>query len=352
MASGWESLIRVTPCNGWQSPGTLGRRGLFLFVDSESLDYGAQFKEYDQKLLGVREVPSTTFSITQYQPKGPITFQPRVDDILPILMSHFQNCVKSGTGTYIFSRLPISPDFGSTGAGVFSVGYNGTIAGTGTNAYGINLDLIFANSLSVGTKANGIRFTSGFADSLTFSQKYNEALQVTCDFKFNEGSLYAYPTTFLPLTAYGSMSESNQFVDYLATVALTGRTWEIDSYEGKFVNNSGDKTKLGKRGFVRFPFGRYVADGSFDLELQDDLAVTAAGQSGSLTANFYIGTDCRITVDYNNIIYRPTTPNVNGPDMIKFSQPFRAYPPSGTTGPSAIVTVCCGTNFGTGLFGF
>jgi hypothetical protein len=352
MASNWEALLRITPVNGWQSPGTTGRRGVFLFADSETLDTGAQTKEYDAKLLGVRESPDSTFQITQYQPKGNIVFQPRVDDILPVLMAHFQSVVKSGTGTYTFGRIGFSPDFGSTGAGVFNIG-SAITAGTGTNAYGINVDVFFGASLVSGTKANGIRFSSGIVNKLTFSQKYNEALSVTAECKFNDGSYVTFDTGFVPRSVYGSFSELQQFVDYLGTVTLAGYSYALDSIDINMNNASSDKGKLGKRGYDRFPFGKYVADGSFELELQDDLNSLKEGQTGSLSVNFFLGTDCRIQIDQSNITYKPSTPTVTGGDgYIKWTKPYRAYPPDGTNAPSTIITVFTGTTFGTGLFGF
>lgn len=356
MSAGWESSIRITGCTAWASAGTLANRGQFLYCDSENLDFGAQFKERDSKLTGNRESPADTATVDRYFPKGGITFQPRVDDILMIFMAHFQNVVKSGAGTYQFFRIPNQLNWSSNGT-VFSVGtIIGATAtmGTGTTPYSLNVDKCFGFSFASGTQSNGIRFTNGIVDKLTLSQKYGEDLICTPEFKFLAGSNYLYPTTYGPLTSFGSFSAYSRFVDYMGTFGISGESFDVDSWQGMFSNNTTDKSKLGQRGYTRFPLsGKWVGDGSFDLELNRDVAVFAESGTANLTLAMFSAAGCQITVAQPNIVYKPSNINLSsGDSLVEFSKPYRAYPPAGTTGPSTIVTVYTGSTFGIGLMGF
>jgi hypothetical protein len=354
MAS-WEAVVRISPSGGWNTAGTFGSRGIFLYADSVNPDLGAQINNRDAKLLGVREIPPEASSVDRFQPKLSMVVQPRVDDILMLLMAHFQNCAKSGIGTYQFFALPSNPDWSTvtTASGTFHSGTNGTAA-TGTNVYSVNTDVCYGYSFA-GTGANGLRFTNCIVDKLTFDLKYGEDFKTTVDFKPLNGTEFVYPSTFLPLSAFGSFSAYGRLVDSQGTVQLDAKSYDMQSWQGVFNNNSADRTKLGKRGFARFPFsGRYVADGSFDTELQDTLTEQSAGSFGTLTVTLVnvLGTN-QITISQPNIQYQPFAINLaNGNSIIEFAHPYRAYPPSGTTGPSSIVTVYTGTNFGTALIGF
>ncbi len=356
MSAGWESMIRVTPCDSWGNAATVGRRGYFLYADSESLSLGAQSKERDGKLVGNRESPPETYTIDRWNPKGGITFQPRVDDVLMLLMAQFQNVVKSGVGTYQFFRNPNQLSWASGGS-VFSVGTvigaAGTL-GTGINVYSVNIDKFFSFSFATGTQTNGARFLNGIVEKMTFNQKTSEDLSCTVDFKFLSANYATFPAGYGPLTGLGSFSAFARLVDYMGTFSIANESFEVDSWEGNFMNNSSDKTRLGYRGFSRFPFtGKWIADGSFDMELNRDPQSFSEGSFANLTMTFFSGVGNMLTVAQPNIVYKPFDIPISGGDsIVNVSKPYRAYAPSGTTGPSTILTVYTGTNFGTALLGF
>jgi len=339
---GFDSLIRVSPADSWATAGTFGKRGIFLYADSENLNYGAQSSERDGKLIGQRESPIDTFSIDRYFPNGNIVIQPRVDDILPLLMAHFQNVVKSGTGTYTFYPLPTPLKFTQGGSNI------------GTHPYSLNVDLFFGQGFATGTQSNGIRFMNGIVDKLTFDLRYGEDLKITPEFKFLAGSLWTYPAGFGALSAYGSFSGFSRFVDYHGTVTVGSEDFDIDMWSGVFSNNTGDKSRLGKRGYNRFPLeGRYVAEGNFEMELNRDLNILAEGVYTSIVIDLTSSASNRIYISQPNIANRPFDIPLNGGDqLVQLSKGYRAYPPAGSTGPSTQVIVYTGTTFGTNLFGF
>src|SRR5438132_1640822 len=115
MSAGYESLVRITACPSWATPGTTGLRGYYLFADTTKLSYGAKAVERDAKLIGNRESLPNTFSIDSFEPAGEFTFQPRADDLLMILMAHFQTVVRTGTGTYQFYRINRNMDWTTGG---------------------------------------------------------------------------------------------------------------------------------------------------------------------------------------------------------------------------------------------
>ena len=357
MGVSWESLVRISHADGWNTIGTFGSVGQFLYADSVNPDLGAQVKENDGKLLGVREVPPETFTVDRYQPKLSLVSQPRVDDILMILMAHFQNVVKSGIGTYQFFAIPLNPSWDTDATPFYRVGtiISGTgVGGTGTNVYSIHVDVPYGYSFA-GTGANGLRFTNCIVDKLTMNLKYGEDFTITPDFKPLNGTEQVYPNTFEPLSVFGSFSTYAKFVDSTGTVTVAGKSYSMQSWQGVFNNNSVDRAKLGQRGWSRFPFaGRYIADGSFDTELEDGLEQLKAGDFGSLVISLtsIVGSN-QIVIEQPHIGYKAWNVNIpNGNSILEQSHPYRAYPPTGTTGPSTIVTVYTGVNIGTDILGF
>lgn len=344
MSAGWESLLRITKASSWGTAGTLGNRGFFLYAESHNLDFGAQIMERDNKMLGLRESPVDTFSVDRYQPRGDFVFQPKVDDVLMILMAHFQYVEKSGTGTYTFYRVGRGLNWTEGGSNI------------GTHPYSINVDLVFGQSFVAagGTQSNGIRFTNGIVDRLTFDLRYGEDVRITPSFKFRAGSYYIYPSAFMWPSIYGSLSAYTRLVDYMGTVTTGTESFNVESLQAVFNNNSADRTKIGQRGYSRFPFvGKWTADGSINFELERDIAKLQEGIGYALTIDVFESANNELKIAQSNIRHRAFPIPVSGGDsIIELNIPYRAYPNAGTTGPSTIVTVYTGTAFGTDLLGF
>lgn len=345
---GWESLVRVQASKAWGSVYKASDvPGFFLDVDSITPDLGDEFQERDGKLSGNRESPNSSWSVDSQQPKCSLTFQPRVDDVLMFLMAYFQHCVVSSAtptadGTYVFSKIETNPVW-TTGGMNF-----------GTNVYGINLDIAYGQSFNnSGTQANGIRLMNGIVDKLDFNLKYGEDLQLSVDMKFLTGSRYQYPSTFKDLSTYGSYSRSPRLVDYQGTITTGTESLELDSFSLSLNNNTGDKTKIGQRGFSRFPFmNRMKVEGQLDLELARDINAFNPGSPWNVGGTVFSSGTNYMIISMPNAILKPTTIPINGGEgMISFNLPFRAYPAS--TGTTAIsITVVCGSSYGTSLLGF
>lgn len=344
MAVGWESLIRLSRATIWGTTGTTGYRGFYLNADSQNLDFGAQAAARDQKLIGVRESLPDSFGIDHYYPRGEFTFQPRPDDLLMILAAHFQTVVVSGVGTYEFYRKTSNPQWTKN-------------AGGGTNPYSFNLDVPLSQSfVGGGTGANGMRFTNCIVDRLTFNLKYGEDFTVTVGIKAINAQYFNYPAGFFSYpNTYGSLSAFSRFPDYQGTVSLSGESsLQFDSWTLNCNNNTEDRASLGDRTYSRFPFsGKWIADGEVTMEAQRDMNVFAPGSTANLTMSAYAAANALVQVTQPNIIWQPNNyPVGDGASVIDFTAPYRAYAPSGTTGPSTIVRVVTGSTYGSLLVGF
>ena len=335
---GWEALVRISFADSWATPGTFGKRGIFLNVDSTDLDLGAKLTERDGKILGIRESLYDSVSFDSLTPTGGFTFQPRVDDLLPILMAHFQNCATAQAGgTYTFYRAPTSLNWLEGGSNF------------GTHPYSLNVDLVLGNW---GTN-NGIRFMNGIVDKLTFGVKFGGDLVCTPTFKFLTGSVWTYPAGFVPTSAYGSLSGFSRLVDYMGTLTLGNFAYNFESWTGNFNNNTSNQSRLGRRGYTKFPFsGRWIADGEVEYEVTSEIGTVAAGNANGLVVDLKQGVNNSIQINQPNVVYKNSNPNVSSGDApIMRTLLYRAYPPSGTTGPSTQLIVNTGTLFGKDLFG-
>lgn len=347
---GYEAVVRVEAAPSWGSQGGLNsgtfvHRGIYLFADSVTPVFGAQARERDNKLLGARESSGSTYSVDDFYPTCEITWQPRVDDILPFALAHFQIATAYAGGTYEFVRVGSNLTFLTNGSN------------WGTHPYSINVDVFLGNSLvGGGTGANGYRFFNGIVDKLTFTNAYGEDFKCTAICKFLTGSRFNFPAGIgTSPSSLGSFSAYSQLVDWQGTVAPTGESANInvDNVELTFDNKLGERSKLGQKGWNRFPLAQHwLAEGVLGMEFNRDLNIIAEGTSNSGTFEWVQAAGNAIRFTYHNFVYRPVDPAVtDGQAIVDISLPFRAYPTT-TGGTSCVMRVYTGTLFGTTLFNF
>jgi len=346
---GYEAIVRIEAAPSWGSQGTVGHRGIYLFADSVTPDFGAQPRERDGKLTGARESSGSTYSVTNFYPTCEIVWQPRVDDILPMMLAHFQIGTVFGTtatptvGTYEFTRVGSNLKFTTNGSN------------WGTHPYSLNVDVFLGNTLiGGGTGANGYRFFNGIVDLLELTCRYNEDLKARAVMKFLNGSRFNFPSGFSPPpSGLGSFSEKTQLVDNHGTLTVTGEDYDIDDFSLTFNNNVGERSRIGKTGWNRFPLAQHwMAEGNLGMEFNRDLNILAEGTSQSATFTFHEAVGNRIEAIYHNFVYRPANPAVtDGQSIVDIGLPFRAYPTK-TGGTSCVVRVYTGSLFGTSLFNF
>lgn len=340
---GYEALVRVQAAESWGSQSILTKRGIYLFADSIRPDFGAQPRERDNKIIGGRESSGSTYSVDSFQPTCEITWQPRVDDILPFMLAHFQIGTSLAGGTYQFWRVDRNLQFVSNGSN------------WGTHPYSINVDVYYGNSINVGgTGANGYRFFNGIVDKLTFSGKYGEDFKCTAMLKFLTGSRFTFPAGIgTAPSGMGSYSDFVTLTDWMGTTNITSEgNLQIDNLELSFDNKLAERSKLGQRGYNRFPLAaHWMAEGNIGMEFDRDLNEIAEGTAQVGTFQIRTGTT-EIAFQYHNFVFRPSNPELSdGQSLVDITVPFRAYP-SKSGGTSCSVYVYTGSTYGSLLFNF
>jgi len=181
MAKGFEGYIAVLPeTKGWGT--STYQEGYFLYADSESLTIGQEFTDRPDKLVQGRSEKPGSRTISAQKPAGDVEFQIRSNDVLPVLMAHFQKHTgssiggtNSGTALYTFVPEKGQPDWvGSTwGTG----GYSADAGDVYT--FGI-IKKILDNS--DGTD-NSMWFKNCIVEQLVFNLAGNEDAKITASIK-------------------------------------------------------------------------------------------------------------------------------------------------------------------------
>lgn len=342
MAKGWEVAIRVQDnFTGWgSSTGVTANPGHFLFVDSETLARNAVIKERDEKIIPMRLAPVQTVSLEQYSPGGEITFQPRTNDCLSILFSHFQagsfrfgNAATAQLGTWQFTAVGKS------------LTWSGVAFAT-TSVFPINVEKYFGEGLS-GT-LDGIRFERGVVTKLTLDQSPSEDLKMTAEMRF----LQHVDETVLGTgfksqpNSLGSFSTKKQLVDWNGTLTVGGNSYAIERIRMEFDNVVTERRKLGQKGFYQFPFGRAVHMGEFDLELEDLNALKQATTAGTLNCRWQTEDGDWINIFQPNIYIKAYDNNVSDTGPVMRTIPYRAYPTSFGGSNASVIEVY--PQYGTG----
>lgn len=354
MSKGWEAYFRVYENTlGWEN-GTYLTRGNYLDVDSDGLNINAEIKERDSKIAGGRFGLPSAMTEEGEKPAGNIAFQPRSDDILQILMAHFQ-CVDYdedtladgwGTGTFTFVPITDTPDWvGSTWGTVNRTTY----AATTGDVYPVSMDKIFGYGLSTGTVGNAFQFTRGIVDVLKFTQDASEDLKMDANFKFRTFALGTYTETdSKPPCSYGSYSVKSRYTSWNGTIvykyANTATTLNVQSWETTLDNKTADQTRIGNKGYTHFPFsGRPIHEGKLDLEYDDVGFITSMRDNGSAYFEILYKNSAIdwMLIQQPNIKYKTFEPTVSGGDtQIDVSIPYRAFTSENGGTPATIIKVC------------
>lgn len=349
MAKGWEVAIRVQEDSvGWGSTvGAAVRPGYFLFADSETLAKNTSIKERDAKIIPMRLSPVQSASVEQQSPGGQVVFQPRTDDILPVLMAFFQNATLVGGGSATVAGTSGTWSFTPVGQ---SLAWSGVAFGT-TSVYPINIDKYYGAGLT-GT-GDGIRFERGVVTKLTIDQQPSEDLKVTADLRFLQVTDEAVLGTGFKSApnSIGSFSEKKQLVDWNGTVTVGGNSYAVEKITFEFDNSVTERRKLGQKGFYQFPFGRAIFSGNFDLELEDMSVMKEGTTGGTVIARWQTSDGDFLEVFCPNVYFRASDPQVGDTGPVMRTVGFRCYPTAfggsnavvvnvypkyGTTGPSAL----------------
>jgi hypothetical protein len=280
MSVGFEGFIAVQETQGNQGyGGTYVEAGnnscRYLYVDTDGLNWGQAINDNQDKLIqgasplvGQRNYGART-------PGGDITYQPRSNDSLGILMACYQNVVATGTsykgaggtytlGTWTFFRAErgeMSWDGGS------SWGTNGTNG----DVYAIDVIRKYSDALLAGSAV--FVWNSAIVSELDFTHAIGKELQFKPTLKaYGLTATTAFPN---PPAAAGSYSNLQAYVQKAGTLTLTyngvGTLWNVTSFSHKTNNNNFVKSTLGRRDPSSYPYGKAENTGVLELEMDNSV---------------------------------------------------------------------------------
>lgn len=331
MAKGFEGWLAVVPeTKGWGS--STFTEGNFLYADSEALQINKEFIERPEKITFGRALKASSRISSLQKPGGAVTFQPRSNDCIPIMMAHFQNYVGSsqgGTATgsvvYTFTPTKLEPNWVGS---AFTTGTYGVAAG---DMFTVGVYKKFFNTTSNGG-TNSMAFKSGIVDQLQITYTAGQDLKLAPNFKFySVDAGTAIPATRDPNNAvFGSYSAKSSIMSFNGTLLFDGASLDITSITINSQNNTEDREVLGKLNPSKYPFGRYLISGSLELDLPKDglkyVGSMLANGTFSVTGSFYNGAFDYITFNMPNCCYQPFDINFSGgQNETTFSLPFSAY---------------------------
>lgn len=340
MAKGFEGWIAVAPeTNGWGS--SVFTAGNYLFVDSESLQVNKEFIERPEKITYGRSLKASSRISGVQKPGGALTFQPRSDDTIPILMAHYQKYIGSSsggtaTGSVVYTFHPSKGEPNWTGSAFGTGAYT---AADG-DMFTVSVYKKFFNTTSNGG-TNAMAFTSGIVDQLQFHLTAGQDAKMTANMKFygvDAGT--AIPATRDPNNAVlGSYSTKSSFISWNGTLLFDGGSLDITSIAINSQNNTADRPVLGKKNPSKYPFGRVLVSGSLDLDLPKSglqyIGSMLNNGTFTITGSMYNGAFDYMTFNMANCRYNPFEINFsNGQSETTFSIPFVAYESeNGSTAP-------------------
>jgi len=342
MAKGWEVALRVAENYlGWGSTvGDTARPGVFLYADSETVGKNTVIKERDAKLIPSRLSPIQTASVEQQSPGGNLTFQPRSDDCLPIVMAFFQtatlingNAATAQLGTWVFT--PAGKSFA----------WSGSAFGT-SSMYSVNVLEYFGEGLT-GT-GDSVRYERGIVGKLNLTQEPANDLVMEAEMRFLQATDQVQSGTGLKSqpNVYGSFSTNKMFIDWNGTLNVNGSSYSIERVKFNLDNMLTERRKLGQKGFFSFPFGRAVFSGEFDLELEDMSVFTEGTSGGTLQCHWQTADGDFLDVFCPNIFWRANDPTAKDAGPVMRTIPFRCYPTA--FGGSNAVVMSIYPRYGTG----
>jgi len=192
MAEGYEGKIGIKEqYNGWGNAAVLPGIGVFE-PDSANPDTGIVQNRRSSKIRGQRNVAPANVTKDFANPTSEFTIQPRVLEMIPLLMSHYQ-CVEvvNGTnisgnlivGTFRFAPANRTPDSSGNSWGTF---WSPSGAGGGGTAFSVSAGDFYPLTIEVGVgtisdtapEAQFV-FPNGYVEQMSWEQEWDGDLMVT-----------------------------------------------------------------------------------------------------------------------------------------------------------------------------
>jgi hypothetical protein len=359
MAQGYEGKIAIgEQYQGWGSENITGML-LLKEPESETLDYNMEKNTRSGKIRGVRSIRLSDVSFDTMAPGGGIVFQPRTEELAPILLSHFQ-CVNVEGGTVIagtfkgtlgFCFSESSPDFVGSTWGTWKIDSGYQITANDIYCMRLEKGMGTINELS-GGDANFL-FQHAIANEMEWRVTYDSDLVVTPTFIArgtvpNQALLSARNMG----TYYSSFSD--RFTGWAGTLTWDGTSnVNLDVEEWGLTTRAGGagRGRIGAYGFQTYPFSESVEEeGRMRLEFKSaKLMKRLLSGTGTFAfaMRFHNSATNWIEINHYHCMFEPYTPQNAGADqLIETDFTFGAYGSAGT--PATIVKMFA--EFATSLF--
>lgn len=363
MAKGYDSSLVVWKTDGWFDTGTSSPFCPLLI--SEGLNRTHIRTERNSMVRDSRAMLPDSMVFEESKPEGFIEFTPRLDDLTPVLMSHFQMYTQTDTGSsYINTFVPSRTQPVFTTSDTYGSGNYGDEPG---DAYSLDiwkkqrdpyaeLDYISSN------RETTQQFKRGICNTLDFSMAPNDDLKVKADFKFKEWDTAIIEDN--PGDAgYGDYS-TGSITDWRhGTWAVDMEIFDSDEPDGapfglsginiSCSNNLTERKIVGADSRQTFIFGDYTVKGDFSTEYfsetyQEMFGNTNGNSYFSITGTMFHSDTEYMVISMPHCIVKPHEYNLKKPtEFIDFTIPFEAYENNGTAPITVTMhTVSQGLNLG------
>lgn len=335
MAKGWDSHLTIWENNGWFK--TVISNPYNPIINSEGLKRSRSVSERNSMVRPTRAMFSDSLVFEESKPEGFIEVTPRMENLSPILMSHFQMTTQVDTGSsFIDTFVPSKTNPTFTDNNIYGNGGYGSPPG---DVFSIDIwkkhrDYTYDNGLIDGFDT--LHFKRGICNTLSFSMKAGEDFSVKADYKFKDFEILE--TGSNPGDAGYSDYSSGSITDWshgtwtLTAPVYTGGVFdvfeqELTSFDVSCSNNLTEKKNVGAGTRQTFSFGDYTVKGKIGFEFTDE----SYQRFGDDVFVSIIGTIFHSTTEYMVIelphcTFKPfDTSLVKPSSFIEASIPFEAY---------------------------
>ncbi len=335
MAKGYDSSLVIWETDGWFDTGTSDPYCPLL--NSEGLKRTHMVNDRNSMVRNTRAMLPDSVVFEESKPEGFVEIIPRMENLAPIMMSHFQMTSQVSTGSsYIDTYVPSmkSPQFSTSDA--YGSGVYGDEPG---DAYSVDIWKKQADPIHAGEDTVQM-FQRGICNNLDFSMQANEDFTVKADFKFKTWGTKNV-TSNPGDTDYGSYT-TGSITDW------SHGTWAVDisnfnptypdgipmgmsGIKVSCSNNLTERKILGASSRPTFNFGDYTVKGNFTTEYALEDYQSMEGTSFSIEGTIYHTDTEYMVISMPHCMVKPHEYNLKKPtEIIEFSIPFQAYENNGT----------------------
>ena len=338
MAKGFDSHITIWENNGWL--GSIELEPYNPIIESEGLKRNQITSERNSMVRSTRAMLPDSIVFEESKPEGHIEIIPRMENVGPILMSHFQMTTQIYTGSsYLDTYVPSKFNPGFDGGNIYGYGTYGELAG---DVYSIDVwrkhtDSSFTWNEGLDTQ----HFKRGICNNLSFKMNAGNDFLVRGEYKFKD---------FETLTT-GSNPGDTDYANYTTgsitdwshgTWAVTAINWDdastkdialegVKNLDFTCSNNLTEKKMMGSGTRQTFSFGDYTVKGNITLEYINEEYQTLGNSPVSIVGTMWHSDTEYLAVSMPYCIIKPFDKSLVKPSsFIDVDMPFEAYENNGT----------------------